>query len=210
LRKREVWLPTWRGWLLLAAIFTATTLTLLFALYPFLSINDPLSTGAIVVEGWGNRSTLRQAGERFLSLPYTGFYVTGGPIDSDSPLDEYGTFANLGLSELKKMGGPPAIAVPAPRVKRDRTYVAALALREWMDQHGGIPSEITVVSQGAHTRRTRLLFEKAFAGHAEIGILSARVEGEYDPYRWWTYSAGFRDVTAEAIAYLYARLLFWK
>jgi hypothetical protein len=27
---------------------------------------------------------------------------------------------------------------------------------------------------------------------------------EYDPQRWWTSSAGFRSVTGELIAYLYA------
>jgi len=210
LQVREVWVPTWRGWLLLLVALGGLTGSMVFGLYPFLAIDEPLNSGVLAVEGWANRTTLRQAGERSQAFGYQGFYVTGGPIESDNALQEYGTYAALGASELRKIGAPPALPVPAPRVRKDRTYASAVALRDALREKGGVPSEVTVVSQGAHARRTRLLFQKAFGDQTRVGVLAARVEDGYDPKRWWTYSAGFRDVIGEAIAYLYARLLFWK
>ena len=63
------------------------------------------------------------------------------------------------------------------------------------------------MSSGAHSRRTRLLFQKAFGDGVTIGIV-ASPEREFDPRRWWTSSSGFRTVTSEIIAYLYARFIF--
>ena len=41
----------------------------------------------------------------------------------------------------------------------------------------------------------------------KVGIIAVEPQ-DYDPRRWWASSAGFRAVTDEAIAYLYARLIF--
>jgi len=52
-----------------------------------------------------------------------------------------------------------------------------------------------------------LLYEKAFGKGSEVGIIAVPDHG-YDAKRWWASSKGFRDVTDEAIAYVYARLIF--
>lgn len=140
---------------------------------------------------------------------YSKLFVTGVPLEKGAPLAEYKTYAELGAAVILQLGLRTNVvqAVPAPDVRKDRTYASALALKEWLAAHGTNISSLTVVSQGAHARRTRLLYEKAFGSDVEIGIISIPSR-EYDPKRWWTKSAGVREVVDETVAYLYARLIF--
>jgi hypothetical protein len=60
---------------------------------------------------------------------------------------------------------------------------------------------------GPHSRRSRLLYQKAFGSRVKVGVFS-RPDEEYDSKRWWASSVGFEQVIGEGIAYLYARVLF--
>src|SRR6185503_9146040 len=97
--------------------------------------------------------------------------------------------------------------VPTPLVRRDRTYASAIALKQWLDAHQVVLSNLTVVAPGPHARRTRLLFQKAFGDATQVGAFAA-MDLDYDPKDWWMSSNGFRAEIDEAIAYVYARLLF--
>jgi hypothetical protein len=207
-RRREIWLPTWRGLLLLLVLLAIAGAALLFGLYPFLAQQAPRDAGALVVEGWLDDASLPDVRQQVRAHHLTLIYVTGQPIEPGSRIRDYGTYANYGASRLREMGLPEAIAVPGPPVTRDRTFASAVALRDWMRAHGDAPREITVLTSGPHARRSRLLFQKALGDLAEVGVIGA-TPLEYDPHRWWRSSAGFREVTGEAIAWLYARLLFW-
>jgi hypothetical protein len=180
---------------------------LLFGLYPFLAQQVPRNSGALVVEGWLDDASLPEVLQECRAHHYSLIYTTGHPVDPKSVIREYGTYANYGASRLRELGLPNVIAVPGPPAARDRTYSSAVALRDWLRAHGGAPREITVLTAGPHARRSRLLFQKAFGEEAELGVISA-APLEYDPRRWWRSSAGFREVTGEALAWLYARLLF--
>jgi hypothetical protein len=206
-RRREVWLPTWRGLLLLFLLVALAGAALLFGLYPFLAQQAPRNGGALVMEGWIDDDSLPEVLQQCRAHPFAVIYTTGHPVEPRSPIREYGTYASYGAARLRELGLPNVIAVPSPPVVRDRTFSSALALRDWMRAHGGPPREITIFTPGPHARRSRLLFQRAFGDEAEIGVVSIAPR-EYDTHRWWRSSAGFRDVTGEAIAWLYARLLF--
>jgi hypothetical protein len=136
-------------------------------------------------------------------------YVTGGTIEKGGPLSAYKTYAELGTATLVALGLSTNIVqpVPAPRVKRDRTYACAVALKKWIDEHGTQLTRVNLVTVGPHARRSRLLFQKTLGKDVPIGVI-AIPEPDYDERHWWRSSQGFRVVTDEAIAYLYARLLF--
>jgi uncharacterized SAM-binding protein YcdF (DUF218 family) len=103
---------------------------------------------------------------------------------------------------------PEAVqAVPAPGVVLDRTYVSAMSLRRWFQEHGGLPANVHLVTEGAHARRSRLLFQKALGPEVNVTVTAAPALG-YDPHRWWTTSSGVRVVLGETIAYCYVRLFF--
>ena len=184
-------------------------LVLVHSIQPFLAVTAPESGGVMVAEGWMDDYAMQAAVDKFQQGHFDKFYVTGIPLEEGAPLAQYKTYAELGAAVAVKMGLSTNVvqAVPAPDVCKDRTYASAVALKEWLNGHGTNVSSLTVVSQGAHARRTRLLYEKAFGSDVKIGIISIP-NREYDPNRWWIKSAGVREVIDESVAYLYARLFF--
>src|SRR4029453_4167827 len=123
-RRREILLPTWRGWLLLFCVGALLFSAFLFGIFPFLAVPDPVRGGILVVEGWGSEDAMRTVAEEFRTHHYDRLYVTGGPIEKSSPLASYNTVAELGAATLERMGldSGEVQAVPAPEVNQDRTY----------------------------------------------------------------------------------------
>jgi uncharacterized SAM-binding protein YcdF (DUF218 family) len=213
-RRRQVPLPTWRGWLLLLALIALLAFGLFRGAYPFLAVNAPVPGGILIVEGWGSDEVMRRTAERFKeSLPenHTGFkkvLVTGGVVDVGGPLMIYKTYADLGTAILLKTGlnTNEVEAVPAPFVQRDRTYAAAVSLKQWLDSHQIEAKAINLITVGPHARRSRLLFQKALGKQYKVGVISLALT-DYDQKHWWRSSSGVRVVTSELLAYGYAR--FW-
>ena len=208
-QRRECVVPTARGWIALVLAGTGLALTFLFGVYPFLAVNDPRPGGVLVVEGWASDEAMRGVIDEFHRHPYDAIYATGSAIDESSPFAEYKTFGEYGAAVLIRLGCDPKVvrAVPSSKVVKDRTYSSAVALKRMLQASGTPVKSVNVYSMGVHSRRSRLLFQKAFGGETEIGIVAGEA-GDFDPRRWWVSSAGFRNVTDEVIAYLYARFLF--
>ena len=208
-RRRESWSLTWRGRFLLLAVFLGLVVITGMRLPFFLAVNAPITADVLVVEGWAPDYALRAAISEFRQHPYTRIYVTGGPLQSGAPLSEYKTYAGLGTAIIVRLGfGAESVqAVPAPAIRKDRTYASALALKSWLHEHGVAARRLNVISVGSHARRTRLLFEKAFGNEANVGMIAIE-DRDYDPNQWWKSSAGVRSVIDELIAYAYARFLF--
>lgn len=210
LRRRTCWLPTLRGWLLLLVVFGPLLVFGFRNADAFLAVNDPVPDGVLVVEGWLPDYALETAKSEAQQSSDHKLYVIGGPLEQGAPLSEYKTYAELGAAILRQRGmsNDTVQAVPAPHVRKDRTYTAAAVLRDWFRQHGGVPKAINLISVGAHARRSRLMLEKAFGGGTRVGIIDV-ADRSYDPHHWWKSSAGVRAVLDELIAYGYARFLFF-
>jgi hypothetical protein len=209
LRRRVCLLPTWRGWLVLAILAVSLAVALVRGVYGFLAVRDPRPGGVLVVEGWAPDEALAWTLEEFRRQHYDGLFITGGPLDVGGFLSEYHTYAELGHATLLRLGADPDSLhmVPAPQALQDRTYASAVALRDWLAAHHFAREKVNLISIGSHTRRSRLLYEFAFGPGTQIGAF-AYAEGDFDPAHWWRTSQGFRVVTGEIIAYIYARLLF--
>ena len=206
LRRRQVLVPTWRGWLALLLILATLAWLALREAHSFLAMTEPVSGGALVVEGWASDHVLEQAVAEFGRGSYEKLYVTGGPIEAGAPLAEYRTYAERGAAVLLKLGlaAEEVQAVPAPPVRQDRTYAAMIALRHWFEQHGSMPAKVHLVTRGPHARRSRLVLQHALGERVEVGVTAVPVL-EYDTVHWWRSSAGVRDVIGEALAYSYVR-----
>jgi len=206
---RQCKLPTWRAWLLALAVAIIGSVLFVHALYPFLAVNEPVRGGVLVVEGWASDYTLQAAADEFQKGGYSTLYVVGGPIDRGAALSAYDSFAALGAATLKAVGVPPdkVQAVPSPAVPQDRTYTEGKELRKLWETAGGPPGQVHLVTEGAHARRSRLLFEMALDHKVQIGITAVPPRG-FDSRHWWKSSAGFRNVTGELLGYAYARILF--
>ncbi len=209
LKRRQCWLPSAYGWLLIGIIFFGMATAIILTIHPFLAPNRPVESELLVVEGWVPDYVFEYAKSEFEANNYKLLIVTGEPTEKGSYLIEFNNFAEIGAQSLVKLGVNPeqVVAVPAPFVIRDRTYETAVALRKWLDESDLAVKSLNLISLGTHSRRSRMLFERALEHEVKIGII-AITDQDYDPKRWWKYGEGVRTIISEAIAYVYAKFLF--
>ncbi|HTH47545.1 MAG TPA: ElyC/SanA/YdcF family protein [Candidatus Limnocylindria bacterium] len=208
LRRRVCVVPTWRGWLALAGASGLLVVTFLRVLHPLLTVTQPVAADFLVVEGWGPDFVMQYSIGEFHRGGYRQMIVTGGPLEKGSPLMQYRTTADLGAETIRELGlRTNVLALPAPEVRKDRTYVSALVLKRWFRQQGLTAVRFNLLTIGPHARRTRMMFREAFGKDAEIGIIAVPDE-RYDEAHWWVSSQGFRTTIDELVAYLYAVTLF--
>jgi len=201
--------PTWRGLFLALLLAAGVGYVFIRNVYPFLAVTEPSPGGVLVIEGWASDFAMTEAITEFHRHRYAAFLVTGGPIEKGAVFSQFKTYAEFGEATLEKMGVAidQVHSVPAPEVDKDRTYASALALKEWLQQHGLPTSNVNVLSMGCHSRRSRLLFERAFGPGTKIGITSLE-DPAWLRKPWWQTSYGVRAVLNEMMAYFYARFLF--
>jgi len=99
------------------------------------------------------------------------------------------------------------IAVAAPESARDRTFVSAVVVRDWLRQQGDAVDAVDLFSGSVHARRSRLVFESAFGPGVEVGVFAAPPR-RYALDSWWTTSEGAKAVLDEAIALAWTRCCF--
>jgi uncharacterized SAM-binding protein YcdF (DUF218 family) len=210
LTHKERWGLSWRGWLGLLLIGAAVCWATALTVYPFLAVTQRVTTRSLVVEGWVHEYAIQVAVKEFTAGAYQRVFTTGGPVQGmSSYVNDYSTSAGIGAGRLRAAGLSANVVqmVPSKVTDRDRTYHAALALKNWLDEHDVKVTAINVLTEGAHARRTRLLFQKAFGDGVAVGVIAIH-SPDYDPKHWWRFSEGVRDVVGEGIAYLYARFFF--
>ena len=206
---RECRVPTPMGWGLFSMVVGLILFFLVLFAYPFLAPTQPVGGEILLVEGWLPDYALEKAKALFLNDNYKLVVTTGGEVSTDHPLAQYKTLANWTALRLNKQGVPLGKIIPVPVAiisRKDRTYHKALAVKSKLNEMGLTQASIDVVSLGAHSRRTWLIFEKVFSS-VDVGIVALEPK-TYEMTRWWMYSAGVRDVISEMVAYLYARLIF--
>jgi uncharacterized SAM-binding protein YcdF (DUF218 family) len=201
--------PTIWGRLLIFAVFALGFFGTITNCGLFLSKNKPVSASVLVVEGWAPDYALVRAAQEFRDGHYALLVATGGPLENGMFLSEYKTWAQVAGATFKKLGVDTnaLVVLPSSKVRVDRTYAAACQVRGWIQRSCGPITSINLFSVGAHTRRSGLLYRQALGKNVMVGTICCP-DKEYDVRRWWTSSQGFRMVSDEIIAYLYARFIF--
>ena len=204
--RRQCWVPTLRGWLLLAGVLLAGALVFVRCVGAFLSLSAPLPSEALVVEWWLPDTALRAAAAEFKRGNYRYLVTCGGALSPGERWAEYKTHAGVTTAILTKLGIETNVIVtlPGTSVQRDRTYACGLAVREWIERTNKSISAVNVCSMGAHARRSRLLFQMALGDSAKVGVIGFP-DDEYDTARWWAEPIGVQKIGSETLAYLYAR-----
>ena len=211
LARQERWGLTGRGWLLLFFFTIAVSVVGVQGIHSFLAPTQRVPTKFLVVEGWIPEYAQRAAVAEFRAGNYAKIFVTGGPVvGSGGYSNDFNTSASVGAELLVKNGLAPNLVVMTPSHinGRDRTYNSAVALREWLRAHQESVTNFNLLTEDVHARRTQLLFQKAFGRAVPIGVVAV-ADPDYEPAHWWRYSEGVRQILAESVAYLYARVFFW-
>lgn len=205
-RRREVWLPTIWGWLLILVLLAFAALMAARGLYPFLAITEPSGGKILAIEGWMDPYALDQAVEVFRKGGYELAVTTGAPVVWKA--EGYRTAAERAADYLRSRGLPPSAvaAAPTPASAQDRTFLSAVMVREWAKRSGVEVRAIDVFSMGAHARRSRYLYQKAFGPEVKVGAVAAT--HEYAGEGWWRSAEGAREVLDQAIAYVWVVLFF--
>ena len=208
--RRYRWgLSRWAKFFLLIVVLTFAVITFR-NVHAFLSPTHRVDTDILVVEGWVHPYAIRASAEELQNHTYHHIFTTGGPvIGNGGYINDYQTVASVGADLLKKAGVPPELVqmVPSHVMGRDRTYSSAIALRDWLRQHDMQVRNLNIVTEGAHARRTRLLFEKALGSNVAVGVIAVP-SPDFDARHWWLYSEGVEEVVTEGVAYLYAKFFF--
>ena len=209
IQRQEIWMLTIQGWIVTFLCAAALFILGITHVQPFLAVT-PINADVLVVEGWMPDDALKQAFKEFKSGAYRQIITTGTPVEKGSFLTEYKNYAELAAASLKKLGLSPekVIAVPTPAKIKDRTYAAAVTLRQWLSKTNPLLESVNLYTYDVHTRRSWLLFKKALAPKVKVGAIAAKTQ-DYNPKSWWKSSAGVRTVLDEFIAYLYAQFVSW-
>ncbi len=200
---------TWLGWLVLASLILASFVGVLASLYPFLSPEKNPHEGLMVVEGWIHDFALDEAVLLYKAGNYSKIICTGVPIETGSYIQQFKSYPEMTANRLRKLGIPEdeILITIADETKKDRTYLAAVALRQSFMTYNIAETNIHLVTVGAHGRRSRMLFQKALGPDYAIGVTCLEASS-YDSKSWYTCSEGVRSVIGEVIAYTYAKLFF--
>ncbi len=209
IRRKERWTLTPLAWAILLLGIVMLLLWGSSMIHPFLACTDPINAEVLAVEGWLPDYALEDAIQEFRSHPYRCVITIGGPIEVGGALSDYKTYATLAARTLARLGldSNKIIAVPAPRLRADRTFASAVALNRWLRISGANVHSVNLFSLGIHTRRSWLLFRKALDKSIALGSIAAR-DQSYDSDQWWRYSAGVEAVVFESVGYIYVRFFF--
>jgi hypothetical protein len=60
-----------------------------------------------------------------------------------------------------------------------------------------------------HARRSWLTYKQALAPDIKVGVITVNSD-DYNPDKWWFYSAGVRLIISETISYIYAKIFSWS
>ena len=205
-RKKEIWIPSWQGTVLLILIAAALFFGAVRSLYPFLAQNVPQPDAEVVIiEGWMSDADLDAAAEEV--RPGQLAVTTGGPVFFGLALIKEQTYAEVTAARLLLSGFPPErlLCAPASETPYDRTYASALAARDALAARGLRGQPCIIYTVGPHSRRSLYLYRKAFGPDWPVGIVSLESR-EYDLRRWWLSSHAFKQVTGELISWIYTQL----
>ncbi len=207
--RKECWALSFRGRIGVLALLLVFAGLIRWGAFSFLSVNKPTNGDLLVVEGWIPFYMMNQAAAEYHRGQYKKVVLVGSRLDLKSSCTTINSDEDYTAYTLMKQGVPRQSldTLHCFVGEKDRTYQAALGVKEWLEKNDLHVKSFDVVTVGPHARRSWLTYRAAFGSSAEIGIVSLK-DPTYDSDHWWRTTKGFRDVFWEGIAYVYAVLFF--
>jgi hypothetical protein len=195
-----------RLWKIAGLLILALIVFVLANVHSFLAVTSPVVSEILVVEAWfWNRPALKEAAEEYRRGCYQYVVVVGSFESDKANFSQKPGDAELAACQLKRLGIEDSriIVLSAPAVERHRTFSMAINFRKWMINKSPQTKAINVFTIGVHSRKSRILFEKALGSKVKVGIISGS-EHAYTPAFWWSSATGLRIVSRNIAGYFYA------
>jgi hypothetical protein len=207
-RRRTVWLPTWKGWLLLFIVLAGPLLGWAWRGEAYLAHTERAVADTLVIESWIQEDGLHAAAEEYRAGGYRHLVVTGGLTGSKGTLRRR-SYAAVAEKALLEAGIPKDVLIPAPipDVETQRTHTMATGVRQALEGQAVKPSGINVFTEGAHARRSRLVFARVFGPDTRVGVISWAPAEHRKGRPFWTSSQRTIVFLKETLGYPY-ELLF--
>ena len=206
--KHTVYLPKW--WLVIIILVLMVGVTLVCArnIASYLAITQPKHARYLVVEGWQDEYSLKQALELFQTSDYELLFTTGGP-DLRHIVPKYKTYAEQSAAFFVSQGleQHKLIIISTSASAQDRTFLSAVMVRKWFEKYNISTHAIDVFTQGVHARRTQKLYEMAFNLNSDVGVYASKPVG-YSLSAWWDTSAGAKSVITETAGMIWVTCCF--
>jgi len=208
--RKESWKLSFTGRIIVLVSVVIFFVVLQHGIYPFLAVDNPTSSGFLIVDAWLPDYGLRQAAAVFEQAKYENLIISGCTNQETEDPDFPSGDVVWAAAKLKKIGIPTRLVQPVPcsEIRKDRTYNSALAVKKWCDKMGVTVRSVDLVTKATHARRSRLLYQKVFGSKVKVGVIGVQ-DRNYDPAHWWQYTVGVRQVTWEGFAYIYTKFFFY-
>lgn len=207
-QRKQVWWPTWQGWLVLLVIGLLCPLAILETAEGWLAVTGRVRANVLVVEGWVDLDAIQSAISEYHNGEYQYVITIGG-------FPEYGwlcrsglTYAQMAAEELQRLGlsTNQVLAAACGLVKRHRSYEYALSAKRCVETNHIVLSGVNVLTTGTHARRSRLIFHKVFGASVPVGVIAYLDPDEAD-MAWWESSSRTKGIITEGVAWLHELLL---
>ena len=174
----------------------------------YLAITQPEYGQYLVVEGWQDEHSLKQALTLFQDNQYELLITTGGP-DTRHIVPKYKTYAEQSAAFLLKQGldSKKLFVIATPASAQNRTFLSAVFVREWFESQNIDNASLDIVSNAVHARRTLTLYKMAFTSNTQIGIYASEPSG-YSLSKWWETSDGAKSVLTEMAGIMWVTCCF--
>lgn len=206
-RQRTLRLPTIWGLLTFAAIASLPALAWLLWAESFLTATDRQPAHILVVEGWIGIEGVKAAKAEFDAGGYTYLVTSGGHLGTRWDQNRWNAAIEAG-KVLRRAGVDPKriIEAPAAETATQRSFAAALAVKDALERHGIPANAVNIFTQGVHSRRSALIYSKVLGPSIRVGSIAwVTPEDRHGP--WWHSSERAQELLKETIAYPY-ELLF--
>ena len=206
--RHVVWLPKW--WLILLGFLLISILMWVAVRHAatYLAVTEPINGQYLIVEGWQDETSLKQALAMFHLHHYQYLITTGGP-DTRHIRPKYKTYAEQSAAFLVANGlkADKLIVIPTPASAQDRTFLSAVMVRKWLENNNMTKEKMDIFTEGVHARRTLTLYKMAFQSNDNFGIYASK-PNNYSLSAWWKTSDGAKSVLTEVAGMLWVTCCF--
>jgi hypothetical protein len=206
----RVYLPTLSGLLIILALISVISVFIFSKLGYLLAYQKPQKSSVLVIDGWLSDSAFKTAAEHIKNNDYDVIITSGGPLKKTIINTLHDNYAEQAAYILQQLGVPKqrVISVPSPFTTKNRSYLTAITVRDWLNTHHPELNTITLFTGHVHARRSHTLYEMAFAPNKHIGIIAAAPE-EFALNSWWNSSSGVKSVLGETISLTWTLCCFF-